>query len=102
MISLDACLLHSRNTGYSSNSKNNSQEQKRSIMLAQRVISSSLRFSASMEMGMKAVACYEHTMSHIPIMKANMKRLDCVLNPSDKSKHNASVFLLIASFSLPR
>ena len=71
-------------------------------MLVQRVVSSSLRFPASIGMGMKAFVCCEHTLSHIPVMKANMKRLDCVLNPSDRTKHNASVFYLMAFFSLPR
>lgn len=102
MISLDSCLLRTNNTDDFLYSENSNQVQKTSTMLARRVVSSSLQLSASMGMGMKAFVCCEHTMSHIPVMKANMKRLDCVLNPSDMSKHNASVIFLMAFFSFPR
>ncbi|KAK8817538.1 hypothetical protein WA538_004260 [Blastocystis sp. DL] len=47
-----------------------------------------------MRTGLKVFACSEHTMSHIPILKADMKKMFCVLNPSDKTKHNASVIML--------
>lgn len=47
-------------------------------------------------------ACSEHTMSHIPILKADMKKMFCVLNPSDKTKHNASVLGAIGYFSFHR
>lgn len=74
-------------------------------MLAQRVASvasKSLSFSSAMRTGMKVFACSEHTMSHIPILKADMKKMFCVLNPSDKTKHNASVLGVISCFSFHR
>ena len=39
----------------------------------------------------QASASTIHTTSHIPVLKANMKNLDAVLNPSDRNKHDTTV-----------
>lgn len=47
---------------------------------------------------LKSLACSLHTANHIPLMDANMERLEINFNPRDKDSHNSSVSLYFRCF----
>ena len=40
---------------------------------------------------LKSLVCGLHTVNHIPVMEANMQRLEIAFNPREKESHNSSV-----------